>query len=455
MRHRPWLIPALFALGLGISVIMVLRSQTGTDQFNLLSGGWILLTEGRLQPYGNPMSGGGHEPGGLTSLIVGLPLLVWRDFRAVNFTVLLTHVLAYALLDRMARAALSPFGRLLVCILYWLNPWRLYFSSYLWNPNYLFVLGAVHAWTAHKQRDQAGFGLSFLHLFAIGFAFQLHGSFLILAIASVLLACRGYMKVDWRGAAAAAILIVLSLVPWLHASIQHPEILPVQTGFLGRGLITLYPLLRGVLYWLRYPAIFLSGQTTHFDFTPALGGAADRVLTPTIDILIRYVGTPTVLLSLLANIWLWRRRPRLRFARFDARASSREWLHGYSRWCFLAAVITFSLSPTTTMMWQGLIVLHAAVLPLVLWAEAMSRSRWSRWVTLGVRAHAAALVVIILAVSVAAPMYRRGGRRPIGIITNEVPPMVVELGILDRCWVVVDAGGPPGVRRTELMAEPP
>ncbi|MBI3081461.1 MAG: SdpI family protein, partial [Gemmatimonadetes bacterium] len=55
-------------------------------------GGWILVTEKRLQPHGNPMSGGGYEPGGLTGFIVGLPLFIWKDYRAVNLTVLLTHV---------------------------------------------------------------------------------------------------------------------------------------------------------------------------------------------------------------------------------------------------------------------------------------------------------------------------------------------------------------------------
>jgi hypothetical protein len=455
VHPRSRLIYALFAFGLLISVIMVLRSQTGTDQINLLRGGWILVTEKRLQPHGNPMSGGGYEPGGLTGFIVGLPLFIWKDYRAVNLTVLLTHVLAYALLDRIARDALTPLGRLLVCVVYWLNPWRLYFSAYLWNPNYLFMLGATHAWTAYKQRREPRFGYSLVHLLAVGFALQLHGSFLILAIASVLLSSRGYMKVHWRGAAAGALFIVLSLLPWLRAAIQDPGILPVQEGFVGRGLITVYPLLRGLLYWLRYPVISLSGQTILLDFTPALGAAADRVLAPVFSVLVRYVGPTTVALSLLANIRLWRRRPRLHFARFDARSSRREWLHGYARWCFVAAVIAFCLSPTTTMMWQGLIVMHAAVLPIVLWVEAMGRSRRARWVAAGVRAHTAALLLILLVISVAAPMYRRGGRRPVGFITNEVPPMVVALGILEHCWVVVDPEGPPGLRRTELLDEPP
>jgi hypothetical protein len=56
-----------------------------------------------LIPFGNPLSTGGHEPGALTSLLVGLPLLVWRDYRAPVVAIVLGHVLAYFLLDRVAR----------------------------------------------------------------------------------------------------------------------------------------------------------------------------------------------------------------------------------------------------------------------------------------------------------------------------------------------------------------
>ena len=64
----------LFALGLGISLAMVARSQVAGDQLNLLARGWLLAEEGRFIPYGNPMSTGGKAPGGVTTLLVGLPL---------------------------------------------------------------------------------------------------------------------------------------------------------------------------------------------------------------------------------------------------------------------------------------------------------------------------------------------------------------------------------------------
>ncbi|MGH6958963.1 MAG: hypothetical protein ACREE7_00615, partial [Dongiaceae bacterium] len=65
---------ALFAMGLALSAWMVARSQVGGDQLNLLARGWLLVEEGVWVPYGNPTSSGGAQPGGLTSLLVALPL---------------------------------------------------------------------------------------------------------------------------------------------------------------------------------------------------------------------------------------------------------------------------------------------------------------------------------------------------------------------------------------------
>ncbi len=42
--------------------------------------------------------------------------------------------------------------------------------------------------------------------------------------------------------------------------------LPISEGFLGRGLLLLFPV-RGANYWLRYATFYLPGKETRFDFT--------------------------------------------------------------------------------------------------------------------------------------------------------------------------------------------
>ena len=123
----------LFVLGLVLSLAMVARARFDGDQFNMLARGWTLAFAGEWLQYGMPTSAGGMSPGGLQSLMAGLPLMVWADGRAATLVVWLLGVAGYLLLDRAFGPALGPRGRLLLALVYWLNPWRLHYNSILWN----------------------------------------------------------------------------------------------------------------------------------------------------------------------------------------------------------------------------------------------------------------------------------------------------------------------------------
>jgi hypothetical protein len=435
---------ALTAIGLAVSVLMVWRSQAGLDQYYLLVRGWMLVSEGWLVPFGNHMSAGGFQPGPATSLFVGLPLFFWEDHRAINLSILLTHLVAYWLLDRTLRDTLGARGRLLLCLLYWFNPWRMYFSAHLWNPNWVFLFGALHLWTANKMRQKPRFGYTLLHVFAIGVVFELHASFLILALASALLYWRGYIRVHWPAAVAGGVLALVPMIPWVFAVLDHPEIMPAREGFMGWGLVTVHPMLRGVGYWLRYPMMHYSQQTVQFDFTPALNQRWDAVLTPIYTVLTVVVGPLTLLFSAAANIWMWRRQPDLRFARFPSDGSKREWVLGYVRWVFVASLISFALSPSTIMMWHALIAMHAAVLPVVFWVEKQWRMRQASRIRLAVVAYSILLFLVMVGMAFGSPLYRKGGRGAWGISVSEPHVMFERLGMLERTTVTIRPDG--GVR---------
>src|SRR5260370_38879026 len=81
-RTAERLIWTAFAAGLVLAALLVARSQVGGDQLNLLARGWLLAARRQMVWFGNPMSTGGQAPGGVTSLLVGLPLLLWGDHPA-------------------------------------------------------------------------------------------------------------------------------------------------------------------------------------------------------------------------------------------------------------------------------------------------------------------------------------------------------------------------------------
>ncbi len=429
---------AALAFGLAVSLLMVARSQVGGDQLHMLSRGWQLAAEGSWVHYGMPTSAGGKSPGTATTLLVGVPLLVWRDYRAPTVLLWLTHLLAYLLLDRVVARSLGDRGRLLFGLLYWLNPWRVFFSAHLWNANFMFLAGALHAWTGFRQRRHATFWLSFLHVATIGVAAQLHTSAPVLLFASALLLWRGYLKIDWAGAVAGAVAVGASLVPWALTVLEHRELLPGGTGFPFRGLVLVFPLLRGLIYWLRYPSLFFTKRMADFDFTAALGTFGDHFLARPLWALLVVAGTASLVVPFLANRWMWRRDRRWLAQRADASWSARRWLHGYVVGCFAAAVVSFAASPTTVMAWQGFIVLHAAVLPLVLWVETLLRSRARSWAARGTLAYAATAAVLLVTMAIGTPLYRRGGRDAVVATVGAPHAMFDELGITTHCTLVVD-----------------
>jgi hypothetical protein len=430
-------IPVLFAVGLAVSALMVARSQVSGDQLNMLARGW-LFTHGDWVQFGLTTSANGKAPGGLISLLTGVPLLLWRDYRAPAVLILLSHVLAYWLLDRTLRRFFGERERLLFCALYWLNPWRAYYSAFSWPANWLFFFGAVQLWAVFRQRRRPSFWASLLHVLALGAFFQLHSSFFLLALAAALLAARGWFRPNWAGVAVGAGVTVLSLIPWVEAVVANPALLPGSKGFPFRGLIFVFPLLRGVMYWLRYPSLSFGGDMTTFDFTPLLAGAGGWLGRP-VSALAVGLGVASVAAPLLAAAWMWRRnRRRLRSSQDGM--DDRTWLHGYIVWTFAAAVASYAISPTTIMAWQSFSVLHAAVLPLVLWTCVLLRSRPHVTVRRLARAWAGVLVVLLVLMAVASPRYRKGGRDAVWIKVHEDHPMYHELGILDHCSVAVDPG---------------
>jgi hypothetical protein len=434
-------VAAVFALGLLLSLLLALRSQVGGDQLNLLARGWLLLERGEWVPYGNPSSSGGAVPGGVTALLVAAPMALWRHHRAAVLGLLLTQVLAFALLDRWLGEALARRERRLFAVVYWLSPWRLLLSGFLWNPGYLLLLGAVHAWSSWRQRREAAFWPSFALALALGLGFQVHPSVTLLGAATVLLLLTGHTRLRWSGFAAGLVLAAVPLVPWALAVARDPTLLPVSQGFPFRGLLLVFPLVRGVLYWLRHGSLGLPGPEARFDFTPELGDALAPAAKLVADGLVSWVGVLTVIVPLLANLWLWRGLRRRGLAELlGVRPGRRAWVAGYARVGFAAALLTYAAAPTTVMWWQGVALLHAALLPLALWAGVMLRRR-RRLTVRVVWAWGSVAVLAAVLIAFGGRRHRCGGEDSIVLALRGDHPMLHDLRIDDSCTIDIRPDG--------------
>ena len=428
----------LILVGLAIGLVMAARSQVAGDQLNLLARGWRLAADGVVVPYGNPTSAGGNSPGPLQSVLTGVPLLLWRDYRAPALAILLAHVVAWLALDRLLAAAAGRSERLLFAIAFWLNPWQLYFAGHVWNANWLVPFGVLYTVTAWRLRERPAFWASFGHVLAVGLVFQLHQSFVILLLATVVLAIGRQLRLHWAGALLAGAATLAFLVPWLRAVSADPALLPGGTGFPARGLVFLFPLLRGIGYLLRYPSLSFSERMTTFDFTATLGAAGDALLGPALHTVVVGVGAISVVVPVLAQLWLWPRLVRQWRCRRLAPASGRIWLVRHAGVVLVCALAAFVLAPTTVMVWQGFVVLHVAVLPVVLFAAGCLRSRRRVMARRIVVAWLAVTMIVATAMAVSSPMYRRGGRSARSAALHTYHPMLDELGITRHCTVPVD-----------------
>ena len=267
--------------------------------------GWLLAEEGVWTPYGNPTTGAGVTPGGASSIVVGLPLMVWKHHRAPALLIWLSHLLAYWMLDRWLKRILVPEERFLFALLYWLNPWRIYHSVFLWNPNYLFFFGAVHLSTSYEMRDWPRPWMTFWHVLSIGIVLQLEVVALPLAVASMFFWWKGYIQIHWGGALAACVAVAMSLLPWALAVAENPGLMIRQEGFLGFGLLMVYPVYRGAMYWVRYSTLGLSEELFCLDYAYLIGGAWMDRLRPFLQFAKTAVYALTVPLSVWAFYKFW------------------------------------------------------------------------------------------------------------------------------------------------------
>jgi len=428
---------------------MVLRSQVEGDTLNMLARGWRFAFAGEWLQYGLPTSAGGKSPGGLLSLLVGVPLVAWGDFRAPALLVWLLGVAGFLMLDRIVGRVLGPPWRLVFAVLYWLNPWRIHYTSFLWNPNYMFFFGALHLWLSYQLRHRPRFWPSLALVLSIGLAIQLHTSAMVLATMSLMVWWRGLVKLRWSGVVAGALITTASLVPWAVLVVQRPELMPGGTGFPFRSLLLIQPALRGAMYLVRYPSLALPHQVYQLDLVP--GGTNDDLASLTLSVLLVGVGWLTVLLPL----WAYRqffRRVRPVWRRWEWTGSDRLWLRGYVLWCLVGAALAFAASPTSVMFWQGFAAFHVTTLVTALMVGTLSRTRHRHLMRRSIAAWLVLSVLVVGIVSQSSSLFRRSPPPPATPPTEGVVdfdgrlagdhPMFHDLGIMDRCGVtVVGEGG--------------
>ncbi len=390
-NYRTLLLGAGGLLGILLSFYYFNSQYILGDQTQMLYKGYLGAYEGVWLSYGNAASAVGNVPGSLSAWLIGGPLLLWDSPYAPMVLLLAMRLVGFLLFDAVIRQVFDDRVRLLFLVLCWLNPWFQY-ESLLYNPSYLFLFSAMHCWSAWHMRERASFWHMIVHLLAIGMAMQLHYSWPLLAVMSTYLFWRRILKVSWSGVVVATLLIGASLIPYAMEVMSNSHITQnvdpeARQRYIGWGLVHVYPVLKSVLYWLRYGSwLFASKLVNDTQFIWLAGHEYLQMAAVWLWRVVIYgVGSATVLLAAKANWQLWQElKPRL--LRSDrAPVDGESWLGLYALAAVLAVLVSAALSPIIFNYWHLMLIFPYALFPILLLLVRWSR-RYPQWVGKGLLA---------------------------------------------------------------------
>jgi len=366
-----------FSLGLLLSFWYAHHQVVRGDQLQMLQKGYTGAYTGYWISYGNSSSAMGNVPGTLSSLVVGLPLLVADTPWAPMVFLILLHSASFFLFDNVIKNTFQNDRlRLIFLVLYWLNPWFLY-ENKLYNVSYLFFCSALHIWSAYKMKREKSFWYTFLHLLAIGSAIQLHHSGVLLVMISLCLIYKKLIHVNWVGILFACFTLLISLIPYFrelleNEAIRHNAGIKSADRYIGWGGLHAYPVFKAVLYWFRYGSFFF---TKHIVSKANFGWMN---LSETFQNHMDYfykaitfsIGAFTLWISWISNKFAFIKIKNLVVKKIYAEISDEEWIILYAGSAFIGVFVSAVLSPIVFVHWHLMIVFPFALFPFLVLANA-------------------------------------------------------------------------------------
>ena len=287
--------------------------------------------------------------------MIGAPLILIPDYKSASFILILADLIAAALLVYVMVSAESWRFAAIFMFLFWLSPWRLFHSGFLWEPAFLFLPSAAHLWTSWRQRESPTFGDSFILGVLLTCVIQLHLSGVILWMLTALLYFSRSIKIRPAEFFFGLSLGIATLIPLFLSLIEgHPIRLPTSgPGEPFYWLEAPLQIFRATVYWLRLCGGDLGRRITE-----------STSFTTDIDPLARIfflASTSAAILACIANVWLWRRvqRPEL--------SEGQSFLARYAGFTLVAILFTSALSPVTPQGWHLVLALISACIPMALW----------------------------------------------------------------------------------------
>jgi hypothetical protein len=373
-RRAVWL---LFLLGLAVQAAFVVRAWRAWPSYARMHGNSIatdvlqfrdlmvpFLKDPRCTASFKKSGAGADVPGCLLPFVLGAPVLATGDVRTAAFVVVAFHVAGGLILVSAVRSALGEAALAVYLVVFWLSPWRLFHSGFIWEPNLLILPAATHLWSCWRLRVSPRTWPSLVLGATLAATPQLHFSGIVLVLLTGILLVRGRLRIAWAaflaGAAAGFMPLAPALVAWAHGT---PPTLSAGSGYLGRGFLLVLPVLRALLFWLRLGSV--DGGRMHAAdciacVEAAMGSGTLAVFRCALFRAVGALAFCSVGLVLWGAIWTLRRRD-------DEGVPDGERWAGTYAWSALGALLLAAgIAPITLQTWHVFIAAPAACLPVAL-----------------------------------------------------------------------------------------
>jgi hypothetical protein len=349
----------LFGLGILFSVLFFTKLTMHNDHVQMLLKVFRVIDDGQWSHFGNATTGMGFLPGSFLTAVSAVPMQIYFSPYSALVVILLFHIISLLLFSSVLKENFKSVILIDFLLLYWLSPWRVE-QTELYNPAYLFLFSAVHFYTSYHMNKKS-FWMTFFHVLTIGFCVQVHFSVLMLGILSLALWGFRYLKVNWWGFIAGSAVVGLSLLPWFMAYLEHRELavaVSKDSGtFIGKNFVLVYPVLKGISYWIRYGAISYGRHIfSEINFLWIQDATLQKVVSGLFHSL-KYVFTAATVAFSAVVQWrifskIWKQdRP---FKRGQDRTGVRgeQGIYLYAFYFFFAMIIATGLSPVEFNHWH-------------------------------------------------------------------------------------------------------
>ena len=327
------------------------------DQIGLLEPAIEFANNGTVPQSAKRSSGGGMTPGALLPMLIGTSLRIIPDYRSATFILILADGLAAIAITQVMVLAGGWRFALIFLAVFWISPWRLFHSGFLWDPSFIVLPACAHLWTSWRLRESDRFGSSFILGVVLASSVQLHLSSFVLWIITAALYTVRLIRIRISGFFLGMILGGLTLLPLLwEVSQGQPLDLPkpdesAEIHWLKAPL----RMFRAGIYWLRLGGGDLGRRTT--ESLPDLSGVE------WLQGVVFVASALTAFVALAANATVIRRTVRCQTA------PGKKFLLRYAEIMLFSTLLATAFSPVTPQGWDLLIALVAACIPVALWID--------------------------------------------------------------------------------------